>query len=44
MGRVKNEICRSFGIKQTVWYADFAWKNDTGIGWKDTGKSERIAE
>ncbi len=27
MGRVKNEICRSFGIKQTVWYADLAWEH-----------------
>ena len=26
IGRVKNEICKSFGIKQTVWYADFAWE------------------
>jgi phenylalanyl-tRNA synthetase beta chain len=27
IGRVKHEICRSFGIKQTVWYADLAWEN-----------------
>ncbi len=26
LGKVKNEICRPFGIKQTVWYVDFAWE------------------
>lgn len=26
LGKLKTELCKSFGIKQTVWYADINWE------------------